>query len=75
VDLTHYIQKIDGAGGGRENVALRERRLLGANFSPYQMGQCMGHVKERIMVNPRNLGVGGKHTDGWKSGRGPVHLH
>jgi hypothetical protein len=38
VDLTQYIEKREGAGGGTRHVALWGRCLMGATFFPYQTG-------------------------------------
>jgi hypothetical protein len=45
-DLTHYIQKGEGAGDGARPLALWRRCLVGETFLPYQTGQIMGHAKK-----------------------------
>jgi hypothetical protein len=54
VDLTHYIGKGEGAGGGARHLGLWGRCLMGET-PPYQMGQGVGHAKDRIMGNPMDL--------------------
>jgi hypothetical protein len=39
VELTHYIEKREGAGGRTRHLALWARCLMGATLSPYQTGQ------------------------------------
>jgi hypothetical protein len=55
VDLANYIEKSEGSGGGSRNLARWGRCLMGATFPPYQTGQGMGHVKDRIMGNQKDL--------------------
>jgi hypothetical protein len=55
VDLTHYIEKGKLTGGGAMHFALWDRCLMGAIFSLYQMVQGMGHMKEMILGNPREI--------------------
>jgi hypothetical protein len=49
VDLMHYIEQGEGAGGGARHFALWGRCLVGAIFSPYQTGKWMGQAKEIIL--------------------------
>jgi hypothetical protein len=52
VDLTHYVPKGELAGEGRRHLIRWNICLMGGTFSPYQMGQGMGHAKEVIMGVP-----------------------
>jgi hypothetical protein len=55
VDLTHYVEKGEDAQDGKRHLARWVRCLMGGTFSPYQTGQGMGHVKERIMGDPNDV--------------------
>jgi hypothetical protein len=55
VDLTHYVENGEDAPDGKHNLSRRGRCLMGGTFSPYQMGQRMGHAKERIMGDPNDV--------------------
>jgi hypothetical protein len=54
LELTHYIKKKEGAGGGTRHLAMCDRCLMGATFSPYQTGQGMGHAKDMILGDPKD---------------------
>jgi hypothetical protein len=43
VDLTHYVEKGEGAPEGNRHLVRWGRCLMGGGFSPYQTGQGMGH--------------------------------
>jgi hypothetical protein len=55
VYLTHYVEKGEDAPYGKRHLAPWGRCLMGGTFSPYQMGQGMGHAKERIMGDPNDV--------------------
>jgi hypothetical protein len=54
VDLTHYVQRGEGALAGKRHMVRRGRCLMGGTFSPYQTRQGMGHAKELIMGDPND---------------------
>jgi hypothetical protein len=54
VDLTHYVQRGEGALEGKRHLVRWGRCLMGGTFSPYQTGQGMGHAKEFIMGYPND---------------------
>jgi hypothetical protein len=54
VDLTHYVPKGETAGEGRRHLLRWNICLMGGTFSPYQMGQGMGHAEEMIMGDPND---------------------
>jgi hypothetical protein len=54
VDLTHYVQRGEGALEGKIHLVWWGRCLMGGTFSPYQTGQGMGHAKEFIIGDPND---------------------
>jgi hypothetical protein len=52
VDLTHYVEKGEGAPEVNRHLVWWGRCLMGGTFSPYQTGQGMGHTKEQILGDP-----------------------
>jgi hypothetical protein len=54
VDLTHYVQRGEGALEGKMHLVRCGRYLMGGNFSPYQTGLGMGRAKELIMGDPND---------------------
>jgi hypothetical protein len=54
VDLTHYVEKGEGAPEGNRHLFRWGRCLMGGTFSPYQTGQGMGHAKEQILGDPKD---------------------
>jgi hypothetical protein len=52
VDLTHYVEKGEGAPEGNRHMVRWARCLMGGTFSPYQTGQGMGHSEEQILGDP-----------------------
>jgi hypothetical protein len=54
VDLTHYVERGEGALEGKIHLVQWGRCLMAGTFSPYQTGQGMGHAKEMIMGDPNH---------------------
>jgi hypothetical protein len=54
VDLTHYVERGEGALEGKRHLVRWGRCLMGGTFSPYKTRQGMGYAKELIMGDPHD---------------------